>query len=123
MLKLIDIKIDNAVAFEVSGKVTEDDMVLVFNDVKQKIERYKQIVLFERIDSFNGVEIAAMLEKFKSLFEVGLSNIVKIAIVTDKKWLSQIVNIEDKFFRKIEMKSFSVEEQGQAIEFLKIKHE
>jgi len=123
MLKLIDIKIDNAVAFEVSGKVTEDDMVLVLNDVKQKIERYKQIVLFERIDSFNGVEIAAMLEKFKSLFEVGLSNIVKIAIVTDKKWLSQIVNIEDKFFRKIEMKSFSVEEQGQAIEFLKIKHE
>ncbi|GAB6070319.1 hypothetical protein JCM30760_14160 [Thiomicrorhabdus hydrogeniphila] len=119
MLKLIDIKIDNAVAFEVSGKITEDDMVLVFNEIKQKIQLYNQIVLFEKIDSFNGVELAAMLEKFKSLLDIGLSNIVKIAIVTDKKWLSKIVDIEDKFFRKIEMKSFSVEEQSQAVAFLK----
>jgi len=119
MLQMIDIGMDNAVAFNVSGKVTEEDMNLVLNEAKQKIQRYDKIVMLEQIESFNGVEIAGLVEEFKYLFEVGISNIVKVAIVTDKKWISHIVNIEDKLFKEIEMKCFLIEEQAEAIQFLK----
>lgn len=48
-----------------------------------------------------------------------MSNIVKVAVLTDKKWIKHIVNIEDKLFRNIQLKCFPIEEQEEAIEFLK----
>lgn len=119
MLEMIEIGIDNAVAFRVSGKITQSDMTLVLNNAKEKIERYGNIVIFEQLDSFKGIEIAAIIEEFKYLFDVGISNIRKAALVTDKDWLEKIISIEDKIFKKIEMKCFSIEEKASAIEFLK----
>ena len=66
-----------------------------------------------------GIEIAVIIEEFKFYFEVGISNISKLAIVTDKKWLEKIVSIEDKIFKSIEMKCFSIEDKDAAIAFLK----
>ena len=119
MLEMMEIQIDNAVAFRMSGKITERDMSLVLSDAKKKIEQYGHIVLLERIDSFEGIELSAILEEFKYLFEVGISNIKKAAVVTDKKWLEKIVSIEDRIFKNIEMKCFAIDEQELAIEFLK----
>ncbi|MDX2319833.1 MAG: STAS/SEC14 domain-containing protein [Moritella sp.] len=119
MLEIIEIEIDNAVAFQMSGKITEDDMALVLGFAKEKIEHYGNIVLLEKIDSFSGVEFKAIIEEFKYLFDVGLSNIDKVAILTDKKWVEHVVNIEDKIFKSIDMKCFALEQQEQAIAFLK----
>ncbi len=119
MLELIDINVDNAVAFRLSGKVTKEDMSVVLSTAKQKIERYGDIVIFKQINSFEGVEIAAIVEEFKYLFDVGLSNIKKVAILTDKEWLETAANIEAKIFKSIEVRCFSLDEQLQATMFLK----
>ena len=119
MLEMIDIGIDNAVAFRVAGKITESDMTLVLTDAKEKIERHGNIVFLEQIDSFKGIEIAAWIEEFKYLSEVGFSNISKAAVLTDKRWLENIVGVEDKIFRNIEMKCFSTSDREAAIAFLK----
>ncbi|WP_255418945.1 STAS/SEC14 domain-containing protein [Paraglaciecola sp. MB-3u-78] len=102
-----------------SGKITESDMNLVLIHAKQKIESYGSIVVFEKINSFEGVEVAAIVEEFKYIFKAGMSNIAKVAILTDKKWIEHIVNIEDKIFNQIEMKCFPIEEQLAAVQFLK----
>ena len=94
-------------------------MALVLSDAKEKINRHGNIVILEVIESFKGIEIAALVEEFKYLHEVGMSNISKIAVITDKKWLEKIVSIEEKIFKSIEMKCFSTEDQDSAIEFLK----
>ena len=70
MLEMIDIGIDNAVAFQISGKITEIDMSLIHSSAKENIERHGSVVLLEKIDSFEGIEIAAIVEEFKYLFEV-----------------------------------------------------
>jgi len=119
MITLEDIGIENAVAFHVAGKITESDMDMAFTTMKEKIELHTNIVLYEQIDSFGGVELAGIIDKFKYLFEMGISNITKVAIVTDKAWIEKIVSIEDKLFRSIEMKVFSIEDKAQAIEFLR----
>ena len=46
MLELMDI--NNAVAFRLSGKVTNDDMSVVLAATKQKIALYSDIVVFEK---------------------------------------------------------------------------
>ena len=119
MLEMIEIGIDNAVAFRMSGKITEADMALVLSQAKAKIASHGNIVLYEQIDSFDGIEMSAIVEEFKYVFEVGLKNISKVAILTDKNRVQKIVGIEDKIFKSIEMKSFLIEDKDSAIAFLK----
>lgn len=95
MLEMINIGIDNAVAFRISGKVTAADMTLVLNDAKGKVENHGNIVILEQIDSFKGIETAAIAEEFKYLSDVGISNITKAALLADSKWLDKIISIED----------------------------
>jgi len=121
VIEMIDVGIDNALAFQLSGKITEIDMSMVLSAAKEKIESHGSIVILEKFNSFEGIEIAAIAEEFKYLFEVGMSNIVKVAILTDKKWIERIVNIEDRIFRNVEMKCFSLEEQAEAVQFLKAR--
>jgi hypothetical protein len=119
MLEMIDIDIDHSVAFSVTGMVRERDMSLVLSEAKEKIKRFGNIVILEQIDSFDGIEIAAIIEEFKYLYEMGLSNISKVAVLTDNKWLETIVNIEDTFFWTIKMKCFPIKDKEAAIAFLK----
>ncbi len=119
MLEMIDIGIKNATAFCMSGKITENDMSLVLSDAKTKTDLYGEIVIYEEIQSFKGIELSAIVDEFKYLFEVGISNIKKGVVVTDKSWVQKIVKIEDKIFKNIEMKCFSIEEKELAIKFLK----
>jgi hypothetical protein len=119
MLELIDIDIDNAVAFRVSGKITENDMSVVLERASEKIEHYGDIVFFEQIDSFNGIEIGAIVAELEYLFDVGLSNIKKVAILTDEKWIESVASFESTIFVGIEIKCFSTDDQLSAMMFLK----
>lgn len=119
MMNLLDIGIDNAIAMRISGKITECDMAMVLDEMKEKVKANGDIVVFEQIDSFEGVEFLGIVEKFKYLFNMGISNISKVAIVTDKKWLAKVVSLEDKLFKKIQVKCYPLEEKEQAIDFLR----
>jgi RNA binding exosome subunit len=119
MLEMMDIGIDKAVACRWGGKITEDEMKLIFSALKEKIDKYGKIHIYQEIESFGGVKLDAVIEEFKFLFDVGLAHFDKAAVVTNKKWVHKLVDLEDKIFRKIEMKSFSTDERQEAIEFLR----
>lgn len=59
------------------------------------------------------------MEKLKFFIDFGMSSFRKIAVVTHKKWIHKIVDLEGKIFKNIEIKRFPVEEKDKAIEFLK----
>ena len=118
MLAMMDIGIDNALAVQISGRVTATDMQLILSNAKHKIETHGSIVVLEKIDSLEGIEIAAVVEEFRYLLEVGISNITKVAILTDKKWVPYIASIGDKLFSNTEMKCFPIEAQLEAVKFL-----
>jgi hypothetical protein len=119
MLEIVDIEIGDAVAFRWGGKITEAEMKSVFSAFKEKIKDYGNISVYQEIESIGGVEFEAIFEELKFLKEFGLSNFRKIAIVTDKKWLQRIAEIQDKIFRKTDIQCFSTDEKNEAIEFLK----
>ena len=119
MLDVLDIGIENAIAFRIGGKITKSQMDRALLIAKEKTEKYGNIVVLEEITSFDGIEVGAIVDEFKYLIEVGMSNITKVAIVTDKNWISKIVKLDDKIFKNTEMKCFSLSEKELAIEFLK----
>ncbi len=118
MINMIDIGVDNAVSFRISGKITEADIALVIADAREKIEKHDQIVIFEQIDSFQGIEISAIIEEFRYLRANGLSNISKAVVITDKKWIEKIACIENNIFKNIEIQCFSHENITSAIKFI-----
>ena len=120
MLELIDIGIEKAVAYRLGGKITEDEMKLVLLALKEKIENYGEVFIYQEIESFGGVEFDAIIEKMKFFFDVGISNITRIAVVTHKKWMHKIIGLESKLFKKIDMKGFSIDDKNEAKEYGKI---
>ena len=75
--------------------------------------------IYEEIQGFEGIELSAIIEEFKYLFEIGISNISKVAVVTDKKWIMKVASLEAKIFRNIDIKCFRFNEKPLAIAFLK----
>ncbi|MCV6588669.1 MAG: STAS/SEC14 domain-containing protein [Marinobacterium sp.] len=123
MIELLDLNNDfdvpdNLIAFRVSGKVTETEMSRVLNIAREKIDQHGSITILEQIESFSGIELAAIAEEFRYMNELGMSGISKVAILTDKRWIEHIVSIEDWFFKDTQMRCFPVDSMMRAIEFL-----
>jgi hypothetical protein len=118
MLEMMDIGIENAVAYRVEGKITEDEMKSVLSIFKEKIQSREKLLIYQEIVSVGGAELDAIIEKFKFFFEFGVLNFSRIAVVTHKNWMHKIIDLEAKLFKKFDMKGFSIEDKDKAIEFL-----
>ena len=119
MLEMIDIGVEDAVAYRLEGKITEKEMKSVFSVFRKKVEKGEKLIVYQEIVSIGGVEFDGIVEKLKFLHDVGISRFDRVAVITHKKWLQKIVDLEDKIFKSVDMKAFSFEEKDQAIEFLK----
>jgi hypothetical protein len=119
MLEIIDIGIPDAVAYRLGGKITEDEMTSVIALFREIIDRGEKLIVYQEVVSFGGVAFDAMTEKLRFFLDVGLSHFNKIAVVTHKKWIHQLVDLEGKLFRDIDMKGFSIEDKDKAVAFLK----
>ena len=119
MLEMIDIGVENTIAYRVGGKITEEEMKSIITVFKEKIDKGEKLNIYQEVVSIGGAEIDTMIEKFKFFREVGFSHFNRIAVVAHTKWLHKLVDLEDKLFKSIKMKGFSVDERDEAIEFLR----
>jgi hypothetical protein len=119
MLEMIDIGIDNAIAYRIGGKITEEEMEQILSLCREKINNGEKLIIYQEVVSIGGAEFDAILTKLRFLMDVGLSHFSRIAVLTQKKWLSNIIDLEDKLFKNIKMKGFLIEEKEKAIAFLK----
>jgi len=121
MLEMMDIGVENVVAYRLGGKITEEEMTSVLDIFREKIKKGEKLIVYQEVESIGGAEFDAMVEKFKFFKDVGFkfSHFSKIAVVTHAKWIHKLVDLEDKIFRNVDMKGFSIEEKDKAIEFLK----
>ena len=119
MLEMIDIGFEKAVAYRVEGKITEEEMTSVFSIFKEKIGKDEKLIVYQEVVTLGGVEFDAIVEKIKFLINFGISHFSKIAIVTHKKWIHRLVDLEGKLFKNIDIKGFPIEEKDKAVEFLR----
>ncbi|MBM9514607.1 STAS/SEC14 domain-containing protein [Desulfogranum marinum] len=120
MLDVIDIGVEQAIAYRVAGKITEEDMTTALTGIKDQIYNFGNVFIYQEIESIGGVELDAIVEKIKFMADVGLSNFSRMAVVTDKQWMHKIIDLEDQLFKNIEIKCFSTEQKEEAIDFLRV---
>ncbi len=118
MLEFIDIGVENVIAYRVGGKITEAEMKSVTKLFREKVDGGEKLYIYQEVTSIGGVEFDALVEKMKLFYDIGLSHFSRIAVVTPNKWMSRLIDLEGKFFNKIDMKGFSSDEKELAILFL-----
>ena len=121
MLEMIDIGSEKIIAYRLGGKITEEEMTSVLSIFRERIDKGEKLLVYQEVESIGGAEFDAMIKKFKFFKDVGFnfSHFSKIAVVTHSKWLHKLVDLEDKIFKNVEMRGFSIEDKDKAIEFLK----
>ena len=118
MIEMIDIGLKNAIAYRISGKITEDEMESVLSIFREKINSGEKLLVYQEIVSIGGAEIDAIIKKLRFFAEFGMSDFSRIAVVAHKKWIHKIIDLEGKLFKKFDMKGFSIDDKDKAIEFL-----
>jgi hypothetical protein len=118
MLDMISFDVADAVAWRISGKVTEAEMQLALDALRAKLESHDSVSVYQEIESFGGVEFDAIMEKLRFLSDFGIAHFSKIAVVTDKQWVQRVIGWEDKLFRSVEMRAFSFDERDRAFNFI-----
>ena len=119
MLEIIDIGVENAIAYRVGATFTKEEMNAVLSLFKEKIDNGEKLIVYQEITGFGKVEPGALLEKMKFFNKVGLSHFSRVALVTHEDWVKQIADLEGRLFKSFQIKGFSTEEKDQAIEFLR----
>ena len=119
MIEILDIGINNVVAYRVEGKVTENEMQSVLSIFKDKIQAGAKVSIYQEIVSVGGAELDAIIEKLKFFSEFGISHFDKIAILTQKNWMHKIIDLKGKLFKAFDMKGFSIDDKEKALEFLR----
>lgn len=118
MLEMMDIGLEKVIAYRLAGKITEKEMLSVLSVFKEKIDRGEKLIVYQEVVSIGGAEFDAMVEKFKFFKEMGLSHFSRIAVVTHKKWIHKLVDVEGRLFKQIDMKGFPIEKKDEAVSFL-----
>lgn len=119
MLELIDTGMPHVVGFRIAGKINAEDMTTVLDAAREAGQRVPELGLYEEIESVGGIEINAIVQKLSYFHETGISNIRKIAVVSDKRWIQTVVGLEDKVIPFIQMRCYPTEQRNNALSFLK----
>jgi len=79
----------------------------------------------------DDIRLMAVLKNFKSYSDINvilsglkadfsaLKKVTKYAILTDKKWVANIAEMEGKIFKKMDIKTFTLSEEHVAMDWLK----
>jgi hypothetical protein len=111
---------NHIIEITISGHIERKE----FNETLQKIDapmnEWEDIRILKRVDSFEGMDFMALIDDFKFAYEhfKNYSKIKKTALVTDKKWLTQLA----EFAKPIvpgETKIFENEDVEEARSWLK----
>lgn len=119
MIQMIDIGMSEAIAYRIEGKVTEEEMKALLSVFEQKLDKNEKLIVYQEVERIGGAEFEAIIEKMKFFHKFGISHFRKIAVVTHKRWLHKLVDLEGKLFKGIEMRGFPTEEKETAIAFLR----
>lgn len=92
-------------------------MTALYNILKDKSrnDKINLLAIYKNFDGF--VSFKAFIEGIKLDF-AAIGNIDKYAIITDKKWVKTLAEVESKILPGITMKGFSQDEADKAFDWL-----
>ena len=103
--------------FVVDNKLDKAGVEAVYKIIEEQTSgKINLMAVIKEFDKIPDFEVLASSSKFDLSY---FAKVGKYAIVTDKKWISKMADLEDNIFKKIEIKSFKIEQEDEALKWLK----
>lgn len=112
MIQIIKSSKDDAIAFEVNGRVTKDDIRKLALPVEAVVKSQGNANALMVVNNFQGFTLSSFFEDLRFGLK-HMKDFDKIAVVGDKKWLETLVKIES-YFPKVNIKYFDTSEAREA---------
>lgn len=117
MVETVLARAERVVGFRVDGQIQAADFDRIADMVEEKLKSHRKLRMYAEIKSLKGMTLEAFLKdlKFKIKHQ---DRFEKAAIVSDKEWLREIVAVEGKVLNGIEVKSFTLSEEQDAMAWI-----
>ncbi len=116
MLALLDLGVDNLLAYRLDGDVDAADVDRIFKVVDEKLSRHERLRVYAEVHQLSAVTPQALwrdLELSATRLSV-LSRTERVALVTDLQWLRQALTLPNPLLSGIQLRVFSLSEQHLA---------
>ncbi len=112
--------ISDRVEVEFSGKIDGEQMTKVIDDMFAAIADMENGLLMYHIGELEMPTVGAIAVELKNLPKIFrlAHKIDRIAVVCDQGWIQTATEIEGKIIPGLEMKSFDLDKENAAIEWL-----
>lgn len=117
MLSFIPSQDSQTIAFEVSGKVTKEDLQKLEQSIGEEFSEDQPFNAYAIMQEVEMPTAKALMEEAKIDMK-RWSQYNKLAVVSEKNWLEKMTNISD-FLPGIKAKHFSMDEMEQAWSWIK----
>ena len=118
-MEFIELDFPNVLAFKKSKQFKINELEILLKEAHNKVRHFGTIDIYEELNAKDESDSFPWFEHFNYLWQVGLSNIEKVVIITDEDSLSKIKSSHNNFFSRINIKFYSFDEKKQALRFLK----
>ncbi|MDC8001837.1 STAS/SEC14 domain-containing protein [Aequorivita todarodis] len=107
---------DNIIGFIIDGPYDEHAIERIQTQVKERLEVFDKLNLYIE-DTVNAdISLKAVVKSIPFKLKTG-NRFERVAVVTDRKWLQIISNLEKLFFNA-EIRIFSVQQRLEAIQWI-----
>ncbi|HLV32067.1 MAG TPA: STAS/SEC14 domain-containing protein [Chitinispirillaceae bacterium] len=120
MIKKLDWSNGNIYAYEARGKMTKQENIQVFNELREGISRYGKVRIFVRMPKMAWPLPSALSERFRFAKE-HLRNIERYVLVTDIPCIGYIVRVSG-FFTGIEFRNYNSGDELLAKTWIEARH-
>lgn len=117
MIKQLELGNEKVMAWRIEGKIDQGEYAPLVKSIENKMDTTDKLNVYVEIPKMPGITLPAIWEGLKS----GLANLRKynnrlnkVAVVTDKDWMQSMTEIENRLFRGIDERSFSMAEAEEA---------
>lgn len=112
----IEVTGPNRIEIELVGKLNSAEMKIALDDLVEKTQEFSRGQMLYRIHDFDlptlgaiGVELSRLPELFRLIRRFS-----RAAVLSDKKWIQRLSELEGHLFPGLEIKAFDVEDTAQA---------
>jgi hypothetical protein len=117
-LHFIQTSSESVVAYEIDGRVTEEDVKESVKELKSKFEQHEKINILVRMKNFKGYDLAALLndELYRVKYQ-SLSKVERYAVIGAPTWMRNFLELIDPAF-KVKIQVFDADEEEAAWEWV-----
>ncbi|MCA1791059.1 MAG: STAS/SEC14 domain-containing protein [Thioalkalivibrio sp.] len=117
MLDLISHPVAHVVAMKAGGIVTGSDLQRAIDAIEAAKRDHPVISLVIEIENLRLMTLTALLKDIGyGLTQLGdLDRYHRAAVVTDQRWIEQIVRLEERLFKAVEITTFQSDEHAVAM--------